>query len=330
MSSDNRSTRPRHGPGIRYHGTSANLTSVQSPWHLRRCGRQGLGKRKGCYRHPGKFQVCAFSVRGEYFFGPETVPAPRRTAAEPRRRTIRVNHAVTTQNPMPSIFGALSCSCLLIAALAPCRPLDALEPERGALTWRLPGDWIETGGCEATREDDGTLGEWRDADSECTLRLSVSPEPSVVSPLAVDGIRSVLRAGLQASSGVRDVRCPTVERTSVDGIPAYRVRVGFTREVGGFDHELEQLLYLIAADRTYVLTFTAPRRRFAAEVASFEAAIASLSLRRPIYLTLSPERCCAVLALVVAICALRRAFRGLSTAAARRGAASSPRSARSL
>ena len=153
----------------------------------------------------------------------------------------------------------------LTAACSLVTPLWCAEPvEFDGLCLRLSDDWQVDGvGSEARS---ASSWQWT-ADGDATLHVVELERAALVAANVRRDVISWFETRLAASPGVERCEVLAAHATRVDGQPAWRVRARL--ELDG-DLVVDQLLYVVVSNNSWVLTFSARPEEYAELEAAFE------------------------------------------------------------
>jgi hypothetical protein len=116
--------------------------------------------------------------------------------------------------------------------------------------------------------------------------VDVRAEYTPASPANTRKMAANLRRRLANLSGIRSPHVHEVRYVEVAGFPGYRLRVGLEKD----GRALEQLIYVVGGDKTFVFTFCTSREAYAADEPEFEAVLQSLRLTTSLAV-MSPWAC---------------------------------------
>jgi hypothetical protein len=182
---------------------------------------------------------------------------------------------------------------LLVLGLcwAPCALATAGEAAArvtvGGISLVPPAGWArhdphavgcDSAGLSATAPALKPLGFWSEEGEDglaAHLDLTATGGHTAISAAELPRARATIEKEVEAVPLIRRFRLHDIRIDEIDALPAYRIRSSL--EVSGI--ALDQLQYVIAGDRTYVLTFTCPQSEFAGRQALYEGVLASVEVR---------------------------------------------------
>jgi hypothetical protein len=196
------------------------------------------------------------------------------------------------------VLGLWTCLQLVVSAGA----LGAAEEPRSfhqeGISLSVPESWTRQG------VEGRTVAAWISTRGEravASLTLTASPRRTEVSEAACPLARSAVERELRASPGKDHVRILDFKRVELGGLEAYRAEVA--QEARGV--AIRQLLYVVAADRTFLLTFSALEEDFNSWRGEFENISSSVTAERvpgPLQ-TMPPWLCGSALGLFLGLAA---------------------------
>lgn len=151
------------------------------------------------------------------------------------------------------------------------------------------------------------LGHWVDEASRAHLSLGVSNQYTRISASKLEQARAIVEEEVAGIRGIQRFRVDDIRIAEVDGLPAYRIRSHLEMT----NTAVEQLQYVVAAARTYVLTFSSPIESYPEYEPLFADVVASVRLaERPSVLQTAPVWLWGAIvgSLLVCVVGLRRAF----------------------